>query len=258
MRRDVATPFGTLAVHTFGAGPPLVALHGFTYTGRQFELLASLAGHRIHAPDLPGHGGSRPDEVTLDGTLAALASLLDDLGPVPLLGYSQGGRLALLLALEAPEYVSALVVVSGSPGVADRAARVEDDEALAVRIETDGIDAFLDGWLEGPVTSTAHLPDAARAADRAVREDNDAAGLAAALRGYGQGAQPYVRDRLGELGMPALFLAGAEDETYATLARDMAGLAGDGAVIEVPGVGHNLILEAPGEVAAAIRIVTAG
>src|SRR5262249_9460352 len=46
-------------------------------------------------------------------------------------GYSMGGRLALRLALDRPEVVRALVLVSSSPGIANaetRAARIASDE----------------------------------------------------------------------------------------------------------------------------------
>ena len=65
-----------------------------------------------------------------------------------------------------------------------------------------GVSVFLDNWLARPLTLTASLDDEAANADRALREENSAAGLAAALRGLGQGACPYVGDRLGDLAMP--------------------------------------------------------
>ena len=57
-------------------------------------------------------------------------------------GYSMGGRLCLRLALDRPDLVRGLMLVSTSPGIADpteRAARVEADELLADSVERDGV-----------------------------------------------------------------------------------------------------------------------
>ena len=85
-----------------------------------------------------------------------LTALLDRLGiaRAPVVGYSMGGRVALHLALGAPERVAALVLESASPGIADaaqRAARVKSDEALADDIERLGIEAFVDRWEAQPL-----------------------------------------------------------------------------------------------------------
>ncbi|MGE5673136.1 MAG: alpha/beta fold hydrolase [Mycobacterium leprae] len=94
-----------------GEGRPLVLLHGlgsdhriWDRTGRQLG-----ASHRLFAPDLPGHGHSpRLSRYGLDQYVAAIADWLDalDLGPVPVVGHSWGGTIALALALSRPELVS--------------------------------------------------------------------------------------------------------------------------------------------------------
>ncbi len=188
--------------------------------------------------------------------MAAVVAVLEGVGPAPLVGYSQGGRIAILVSLQRPDLVHRLVAVSASPGVADRVTRQRDDDALAKRITNEGIGAFLDEWLTGPPVGTDHLPDDVRAPDRVIREQNTAEGLAAALRGYGQGAQPYVMDRLTQLAGPTLFVAGERDVTYSRLAEEMAGVVPHGRVEIVPGVGHNVVLEAPGALAALIGAET--
>jgi 2-succinyl-6-hydroxy-2,4-cyclohexadiene-1-carboxylate synthase len=65
-------------------------------------------------------------------------------GPFTLVGYSQGGRIGLHLALAAPERVQRLVLVSTTAGLEDaaaREARIASDEQLARRMEGQGIDA---------------------------------------------------------------------------------------------------------------------
>lgn len=239
---------GDLSVRVFGAGKPVVALHGFTLTGAQFAPLAGSTLH-IEAPDLPGHGGTTLAPVDIPTTVAALGDCLKrSESPVALLGYSQGGRMALLTALEYPHLVDRLILMSASPGIRDqasRASRRRRDAALADRIESIGLAGFLDEWLDGPIAGTAHLDQATRMRDRAVREENTAEGLAVALRGLGQGAQPYVGDRIGGLPMPLLTVSGRSDGTYDRLASEMAAWAPDGRHVAIPDAGHNVVLERP-------------
>lgn len=233
-----------------------MALHGFTLTGAQFSELAGAASCRILAPDLPGHGRTGVAPVTLDSGLAALAEWIESLGgPVPLLGYSQGGRIALLLALARPELVDRLVLVSAAPGIedpAERARRAAADADLAESIRSEGLAVFLDGWLAGPLGRPDRAGEA-RTADRRLREANTAEGLAAALLGLGQGSQPWVGDRLAELPMNLLAVAGESDPRYVAIATAMAATAPNGRVVVVPGSGHNVVRDAPATLAGLMR-----
>ena len=163
--------------------------------------------------------------------------------------------MALLVALEHPDLVERLVLVSASPGIAGAAAQAErrmHDERLADHIEKVGVEAFLDEWLAGPITGTDHLDAAARRRDRAVRSANTAAGLAAALRGLGQGSQPFVGDRINDLQVPLLTISGSDDATYTRLAREMADTAPLGSHVSIDGAGHNVLLDAPDALVAAL------
>jgi 2-succinyl-6-hydroxy-2,4-cyclohexadiene-1-carboxylate synthase len=249
---QMATPAGTLAVRHFVGDPPgIVALHGFGLHGGQFGPLAQVSGWDVTAPDLPGHGLTRVTPVDLDNALAALATVLPQAGS-RVLGYSQGGRLALHLAWRYPHLVRSLVVVSAGPGL-DEEARVKRavaDDAVADRIERDGVAAYLDGWLDHPVFGTRRLDGATGAADRALRLENTAAGLASARRGLGQGALPKVA--VEELAVPVLWVAGGLDPAYVATMTAAAGSRGD-PVMVVPGVGHNVVAEDPGALVGAIE-----
>src|SRR3954447_22374711 len=125
----------------------LVLLHGFTQTGRSWGPVREALGsrYRCFAPDLPGHGdsaGRRP--ATFDAVTAYVGALKPE--RFALCGYSMGGRLALDVALRLPARVQRLVLVGASPGIADdaeRAVRRKADDALAERIEAEGLDAFV-------------------------------------------------------------------------------------------------------------------
>ena len=159
-------------------------LHGFSQTGACFDELAEAMAVRALAPDLPGHGPSPQGPVTLDSAVHQVAEVMKPLErPAPLLGYSQGGRIALQVALEHPELVRCLVLLSSSAGIedeAERAARRATDEARAVAIERDGVSVFLDAWSAMALFSgLAQRDEAWRARAPARRMPHPARGLAA-------------------------------------------------------------------------------
>jgi 2-succinyl-6-hydroxy-2,4-cyclohexadiene-1-carboxylate synthase len=194
--------------------------------------------------------------VDLTTTVIALGEWLETLdGPIPLLGYSQGGRIALVLAAARPDLVERLILISATPGIRDetqRASRAAADADLAASLRADGLSAFLDRWLDHPLVGVGALPPAVRVADRRVREENSAEGLAAALTGLGQGSQRWVGDRLSDLPMPMLAVAGARDVRYTRIAREMAAAVPDGRVMVIEESGHNVVLEAPDRLAAVV------
>jgi 2-succinyl-6-hydroxy-2,4-cyclohexadiene-1-carboxylate synthase len=211
--------------------------------------------YRCIAIDVIGHGQSAapadPARYAVPAFVEDITAVLDALGVerIAVLGYSMGGRLALHFALARPERVAALVLESAAPGFDDlieRAARIRSDEELADRIESEGLEWFVDYWGSIPLwDSQKNLSQEARDALRAQRLRNSTTGLANSLRGMGAGAQEPVLARVHELQMPVLYLAGALDQRYAELARTMAGLAPRSDVRVVPDAGHAAHLERP-------------
>lgn len=240
-----------------GAGPALLLLHGFTGSAETWRpfLPALEARHRVIAPDLIGHGRTdAPDDLAryrMDACVADVLALLDRLGisDLAVLGYSMGGRVALHLALAAPARVRALILESTSPGIVDpaeRAARVQSDEGLADSIEREGIVAFVARWESQPLFASQHrLPKDVQERLRAERMHQRPRGLANSLRGMGAGAMQPVWDRLGELGMPVLVIAGELDEKYVTIARRMGERLPHAQVETVAAAGHAVHLEQP-------------
>jgi 2-succinyl-6-hydroxy-2,4-cyclohexadiene-1-carboxylate synthase len=237
-----------------GSGPPLLLLHGFTGSRTAFahvrERLTETAS--VVAVDLPGHGESPfHEDTTFASTLASLLALLDALGlqQVDVVGYSLGARVALGLAVESSARVRRLVLESGSPGLRrrrDRGERRKQDEALAARIESDGVDAFVQSWEALPLfLGVRALPPEVQQALRLRRLAADAGGLALSLRRLGLGAQPNYWSALPRIRTPTLLLTGAKDAKFTALAHRMAA--------ELPvvwghvfaGVGHAPHLEVP-------------
>ncbi len=177
-----------------GRGPAVMLLHGFTGNGRSMGdvSLALARDFEVIAPDLPGHGRSIGADdgpvYPFDECLDRLAETLEHAGHprAHWLGYSMGARLALAFALRFPGRVSSLLLVGGRAGIVDaseRAARRRADDALADRIEADGIEAFIDEWLAQPLfESQRRRGHELVAVQRRQRLDNDARALAASLR----------------------------------------------------------------------------
>lgn len=247
----------SLNVLTAGDGPPMLLLHGFTGTARMWsaQIEAWSSSRRVIAPDLLGHGGSdapaEPAAYALErqaGTLANLLVLLQA-APATVVGYSMGARLALVLALEHPGSVARLVLESPALGIVDetdRAARRQSDERLAEEIERDGVAAFVSRWEAMPIfASHADLPAEVRAHQRAERRRHTVAGLAASLRGAGQGVMAPLHERLAIITAPTLVIAGARDRTGVERARTVAFGIPDASLTVIADAGHTPHLETP-------------
>ena len=235
-----------VGVRRFGSGPPVLALHGFTLTGEQFAAAGPALRRTVIAPDLPGHGTNADASTDLGDVIESILTPVE--GPMPVIGYSQGGRLALLTAVDHPDTVSALVLVSATAGIqeaTDRASRARRDIELASELSKTTIEEFIDTWTSAGITSTRNLSKELRYTDRAIRCGNSPQGLARALTGYGQGAQPSVWHRLKDLPMPVLVMSGGRDGRYTTIARKLVSAIPDAELVTIEAAGHNPLLDNP-------------
>lgn len=236
-------------------GAPVLLLHGFTGSVLSMASVArGLEGrHRVYSLDLVGHGRSdAPATVEcyrIPACVDQIAAALDTLaiGPVHLLGYSMGARVALALALRYPPRVQSLLLVGGSAGLAvarERMARVEADGLLARRLRAEGLGAFVDHWMAQPLfASQRRLGQDFLDAARAQRLENSAEALALSLEGMGAGAMAPLQDQIHRLRMPVLLVAGAEDAKYCRIARELAALIPQAEVAILDGAGHAAHLE---------------
>jgi 2-succinyl-6-hydroxy-2,4-cyclohexadiene-1-carboxylate synthase len=233
----------------------VVLLHGFSGTRRAWDGVAALFDRERYRPlalDLPGHGELADCErpITFAGCVEhVLASSPEDF---LLCGYSLGGRVALHVALAAPERVLRLVLFPATAGIADgaeRAARRASDHILAAELEAMAMPDFIARWREQPLFA-GEPPEAARLA----REDqlrNRADAMADVLRGIGTGEMAPLWERLGELTMPVTVVVGDRDAKFSAIGRSMAAGFPDAELVVARG-GHNLPLESPAAVAGAL------
>ena len=246
-----------LHVEETGSGSPVVLLHGFTGSARAMAgVAAGLSDtHRILSVDLIGHGRSAAPRdasaYSMTACVDQLASLLDRLNLVEAhwIGYSMGGRAALALGVAHPARMLSALLVGTSAGIRDpqqRAERARDDEALAARIEREGVEAFVDFWI-----SQAFLVDEGRLGARGVAEArkmrlaNSAHGLAASLRGMGSGAQPPLHGALARVVAPICLTVGEDDLKFRALAAEMSQELPNARVEIVPEAGHSAHTDNP-------------
>ncbi len=223
----------------------LVLSHGFTQTSKSSGRFGAImdANFQTKYVDAPGHGNASDLHLSFEDAADRLASVG---GNSDYLGYSMGGRLSLAAAIRNPGICSRLVLISASPGIAsedERMLRRESDELLADTLVRSGdIGEFVDNWLSGPLfQGLTHSDD-----QRASRLSNTPDGLASSLRLAGTGAQQSLWDRLGELKIPVLFLAGELDAKFTDIALRMSAAIGKNSKVRiVAGAGHALHLEQP-------------
>jgi 3-oxoadipate enol-lactonase/4-carboxymuconolactone decarboxylase len=218
---------------------------------------AALLGERFHvvAWDLPGHGRNT-EPVSAGFTMAELASgvlaLADQVltdrgepgGRLYYAGDSLGGAVGLQALLDAPDRILAAVLlctgakIGTAEGWRERAARVRASGTTVV-INQSVERWFAPGFFEREPEVGGRLLESLRAADA------EAYALACeALADFD------VRSQLGDIAVPVLAVAGAEDfATQADLLREIADGVQRGRLQILDGVAHLAPAEAPQEVA---------
>jgi len=216
-----------------GEGEPVVLVHG---TGgfadswaAQRDLLPDW--YQLFMPECRGHGRTADVEgpYTYETFADDLAGFIEalGLGPVRLVGWSNGASVALRLALRRPDLVRRLVLLSG--GVLDLGGQTAEATALSVE---PGRSWLAETWRpvyealspDGP----EHFPVVEEKLNRMWRE-----------------ATPVTREQIAALPMPLLVLQGDDDCVEIAHAAALAGTAPDGRLAVVPGTSHVSPLEKP-------------
>lgn len=244
-----------------GEGRPVLLLHGHTLDHRVFEGLASkieAAGMRVIRPDLRGHGRSTrpPQGYHWSDHCGDVEAVLDAAGidRAAIVGFSLGGGIALEMALERPDRVGKLVLMS--PVMPDRPFDPEfmaNLKAVAAVARTEGIRAAMEGpWTKSPLFAVSlGKPGVLEALSEIVKDFPGAEYLAEArdrvVRDW------TVPDRLGEITTDTLVLVGEREMPgFVAFAQEAAAGIPDARLEIIPASGHLLPLEAGDRVAAAI------
>jgi pimeloyl-ACP methyl ester carboxylesterase len=219
MERVISRDAVTLAVDDEpGSGLAVVGLHGLTAT-RRYVLMGSRslerADHRVVLYDARGHGNSSPApdrEYTYSALADDLAAVLDELeiGRALLVGASMGAQTAVRFALDSPERVAALALVTPAYDPGRFPSGLARWDALSDGLREGGVEGFLE------VYDTSRLPVAWRDTVATVIAQRMAAHLHPLAVADALSAVPRSRpfdafDELAAIAVPTL-VVGSRDE----------------------------------------------
>jgi len=216
-----------------GEGEPIVLVHGFAsnkevnwvYPGWMSTL--TRAGRRVIALDNRGHGASSklydPAAYHSDNMAEDVRALLDhlDLPRADVMGYSLGGRITTMLAVDHPQRVRAAVL--GGIGI-----HLVDGPGLPAQT--------IAAALEAPTRADVTDPRGYTFRAFAEQTRSDLRALAACIRGS---RQTLARDELGRLTVPLLVAAGSNDD-IAGSPEELAALVPGAQALVIPGRDHML------------------
>lgn len=229
-------------------GSWLTLIHGgLVHSGswqRQVSELAS--GCRVLTYDVRGYGRSErpPGGYTIPDFAQDLRALWDDLGIEQgfVLGFSMGGFVAQLAALQWPERVAGLILVSTAAGLDERAREAFRERAAVA--EHSGLEQERSVHVQRAFSPRFRdsTPDFIAAyANEIVQNDRHA--FAQTFRGL---AGFESRERLGEIRCATLILAGELDEAIPPpAARELNERIPGSKLVLLPGIGHTIHIEDP-------------
>jgi len=240
-------------------------LHGFTGSPQAYRRIARSLGdeRRPLIPALTGHAGDWQGRAadSFDGEVSRLLALLSDVErPRLLCGYSLGARVALGMLSRAPSMFDGAVLIGLHPGLeatSDRDERRALDAGRARLIREEGLAAFMEAWEALPLfASQRDLPPNLLAEQRRWRLAHDPEGLARSLEVLGLAEMPNYRAAIASIDVPITLMTGSLDVKFSKVAKELASHNDRIRAERLDGVGHNILLEAPSLVAAALTRVT--
>jgi pimeloyl-ACP methyl ester carboxylesterase len=210
-----------LAGEEAGEGIPVVLLHGLTAT-RRYVVMGSRSlersGHRVIAYDARGHGRSSPAPAPAEYTYADLGAdliaVLDDRGidRSVLAGASMGAHTLLWAALQAPERVAGLVVITPAydPATQDDEDRLARWDSLADGLASGGVEGFIaaQGRSDVPESWQETVEKVTR--QRLAQHEHPEA-LADALRAVPRSRPFGTIDELSAISVPVAVVASSDE-----------------------------------------------
>lgn len=230
------------------ATPPLLLIHGAGGSHLHWAPeIRRLNGFKVVALDLPGHGKSEGIGLqSVNDYVEAVQDFMDamDLPAAVIVGHSMGSAIALQLALDAPDHVLALVMVSGgsslrvNPSILENAANPATFP-LAVKAIND--------WAFG-AECDPRLRELA--AQRMQKETRPTVLYADFLACNDFNAS----EQLEKVKNPTLILCGTDDKmTPLRHSHALHEAIAGSELVEIEGAGHMVALEKPRQVAEALE-----
>jgi pimeloyl-ACP methyl ester carboxylesterase len=226
---------------------PVVLLHGAGGNHLYWPAeVRRLAGMRVFAPDLPGHGkSSGRGQQSINAYARLIADWLEGLGisTAVFIGHSMGSAIALTLAINSPEQVAGLGLVGAGARM-----RVRPD-ILADSANPTTFHKAVESLISGAFSPFADTRLVELAANRMAET------RPSVLHGDLLACNEFdLTERLGEIKAPTLVLCGSDDQlTPLRSSQFLAGAIPDASLKVIPQAGHMVMLEKPNEVAFALQ-----
>lgn len=239
------------------AFPRIFALHGFTGNYLDYQIVVDHDSTHYNWISLPcpGHNGYECGETRLSYNRDYLDRInhfiKKDRSSVQkiLMGYSMGGRYALRYALHFPKSINALILVSCNAGLESKAAREDriiKDQKWINKLRHNSIESFMQEWLSQDLLKSQRNINTSYFHDiLTYKKMLNAEKLSNSLRYFGSGAIKSVEDKLSELKIPTLLLAGENDMIYRKKMECMHSILPKSELIVLPRSGHSCHLENP-------------
>ena len=214
MHRDGVVVAGEEA----GEGTPVVGLHGLTAT-RRYVVMGSRSlersGHRVVLYDARGHGRSAPapdpESYTYEDLAADLLAVLDDrrIEQAVLAGASMGAHTILRFALDHPDRVAGLVVVT--PAFEPDGERdLERWDTLAEGLRNGGVEGFIEAYGDPPVPD-GYKETVHRILRQRMGAHEHPEAVADALQAVPRAAPLASWEELGRIDAPTVVVASRDD-----------------------------------------------
>lgn len=212
--------------------PWLLMLHGFMGDHRVFNHLVDEACKFCNpiTPDLLGFGKSakpaNPNRFNDENQVRDLLQLVELIDEQPLFmhGYSMGGRLALHTVLADSTNFRGLILESTNCGISDPRKRKERRKVDARRSSriTENYSEFLAEWEQIEIfRSPLEVDSELHRQYKKIQSQQAPPALANSLAGFGTGTMTPVCDRVNQLDLPVLLIAGSADEKYQQINGDL-------------------------------------
>lgn len=230
------------------ATPPILLIHGAGGSHLHWAPeIRRLNGFKVIALDLPGHGKSEGiGRQSVADYVEAVQDFMDvmDLPAAVIVGHSMGSAIALQLALDAPERVLGLVIVSGGSRLRVNSSIMEnaaDSATFPLAVKNINEWAF---------SANADPRLRELAAQRMEKETRPTV-----LHGDFLACNDFdARERIQEIAKPTLIICGTDDKmTPIKHSLALQEQIKDAKLVEVEEAGHMIGLEKPHEVAEALQ-----
>lgn len=246
-----------LHIEVRGSGRDLVLLHGWGLHGGLFRSLADHLAHhfRLHLVDLPGHGRSvmPAGDYTLEAVAAHIAAQVP--ADAAWLGWSLGGRVALMAALSGAA-ISKLILIGTNPAFTQREGWPHGMPAAELQQFADALRDDYKSTLQRFLAVQSRGSERAREELRVLRDDLFSHGEphpAALAGGLELLRSADLRAQLPHITQPTLVIHGERDTLAPLAAAEFTARAlPHGRLLVIPGAGHAPFISHPDHVIAAM------